>query len=153
MNLKQVRNEALLFAAVCFVTLAGLPVTLHCVAQEQDGQATNPGSPSPASPAANNESAIRVYKVGDGVTNPKLIHWVDPVYPRAVSEKHIQGFCVVALVVDDKGMPQDVWVARKSGNKELDASALKAVQKYRFEPSTFQGKPVAVTIKVDVNFR
>jgi outer membrane biosynthesis protein TonB len=35
----------------------------------------------------------------------------------------------------------------------LDENAVDAVRRYRFEPSTFQGKPVPVEIDVEVNFR
>ena len=35
----------------------------------------------------------------------------------------------------------------------LDENALKAVTKYRFKPAMFDGKPVPVKIKIEVNFR
>jgi TonB family protein len=35
----------------------------------------------------------------------------------------------------------------------LDEKALEAVQRYRFKPAMKDGKPVASTISVEVNFR
>lgn len=56
------------------------------------------------------------------------------------------------LFVDESGVPRNVHVVRPLG-MGLDDNAVDAVRRYRFEPSTFQGKPVPVEIDVEVNFR
>jgi TonB family protein len=35
----------------------------------------------------------------------------------------------------------------------LDEKAVEAVRRYRFKPATLQGKPVAVELNIEVNFR
>jgi periplasmic protein TonB len=35
----------------------------------------------------------------------------------------------------------------------LDQKAVEAVKQYKFEPAMFDGKPVAVTVDIRVNFR
>jgi periplasmic protein TonB len=65
--------------------------------------------------------------------------------------------------VDTAGTPQNVRVARsmadqvseklRSAALSLDLSAVKSVKQYRFKPGEFEGKPVPVEVKVEVNYR
>ena len=59
---------------------------------------------------------------------------------------------VLAIIVDDKGLPRDVRVIRPLG-LGLDQKAIEAVQKWRFRPGMKDGKPVAVSATIEVNFR
>lgn len=96
-------------------------------------------------------SGIR--KVGPDVTPPKLIYSVTPVYPKKLGKKnHIQGLCVLSLIVDASGRPEHVRLVR-SIEPTLDANAIAAVGEYRFKPATYQGKPVPVIVDIAVNFR
>jgi TonB family protein len=54
--------------------------------------------------------------------------------------------------VDEYGMPQNVHVVRGVGYG-LDKNAVESVKKYRFKPAMMEGKPVAVYLNVEVNFR
>jgi outer membrane biosynthesis protein TonB len=49
-------------------------------------------------------------------------------------------------------MPRDVHVLR-SLSPDFDANAIKAVEKYRFTPAKRFGRPVAVAMNVEVNFK
>lgn len=95
-----------------------------------------------------------VYKVGHGVSAPVPLNRVAAKYPKAVREKREKLDCVVVLglVVDAKGMPQDVHVV-KSFRADFDAQAVKAAKQYRFRPAMLSGNPVAVSIKMQVNFK
>lgn len=95
-----------------------------------------------------------VYKVGHGVSAPVPLHTVPAKYPKAVREKDekLDGIVVLGLVVDAKGMPQDIHVV-KSFRSDFDAQAVKAVKQYRFKPAMLSGKTVAVSIKIEVNFK
>jgi TonB family protein len=59
---------------------------------------------------------------------------------------------MIAVIVDARGYPLNPRVIRSLG-MGLDEKALEAVQKYRFKPAMKDGKPVAATISVEVNFR
>jgi TonB family protein len=59
---------------------------------------------------------------------------------------------VLFVVVDDKGMPQQLRVLRPLG-LGLDEKAIEAVQKWRFKPGVKDGRPVAVQATIEVNFR
>src|SRR6187402_103334 len=90
----------------------------------------------------------RVYQIGNGVSAPVLRFQANPEYPRAALQRGSQlqgGKCSVSLVVDAKGMPTDVHVA-KSLSPDFDANAMQAVRQYRFAPARRLGQPVAVAL-------
>jgi TonB family protein len=95
-----------------------------------------------------------VYEVGHGVSAPVLLNTVLAKYPESVRKKaeKLDGIVLLGLVVDAKGMPQDIHVV-KSFRADFDAEAVKAVKRYRFRPAMRSGKPVAVSIKIEVNFK
>ena len=94
----------------------------------------------------------KVYKVGDGVSAPVIVHSVDAEFSQKAKDAKYQGVAVVSLVVDAHGMPQHVHTVKKLG-MGLDEKAIEAVRQYRFNPAMRFGKPVAVSINVEVNFR
>lgn len=95
-----------------------------------------------------------VYKVGHGVSAPIPLNKVPARYPKSVREKgeKLDGVVLLGIVVDAKGMPQDIHVV-KSFRPDFDAEAVKAVKQYRFRPAMRSGNPVAVSVKVEVNFK
>ena len=78
-------------------------------------------------------------------------------------KKKITSSCVVGLTVDTDGNPKDVHVISSIPsleNKklrvavvELQESCTKPVKQYRFEPGQYQGKPVPIELKVNINFQ
>jgi TonB family protein len=93
-----------------------------------------------------------LYHVGGGVAAPQLIFAPDPEFSDEARRAKFQGVCVVSLIVDSQGNPQRVQVVRHLG-MGLDQKAVEAVRHYRFKPATRQGKPVAVEVNIEVNFR
>ena len=101
--------------------------------------------------AAQAEQA-KVYKVGGDVTPPVLTHSVDAEYSKKAKDAHYQGVSVVSCVVGMDGLPRHVRTMRGVG-MGLDEKAIEAVRQYRFEPALLHGRPVAVAITIEVNFR
>jgi TonB family protein len=93
-----------------------------------------------------------VFRVGGGVSAPRALNTPDPDYSEEARKAKYQGTCVLWLIVDSSGHPRDVKVARSLG-MGLDQKAIEAVRKWTFEPAMKDGKPVAVQINVEVNFR
>jgi TonB family protein len=91
-------------------------------------------------------------KVGGGTSAPRVIYNPDPEYSEKARLAKFQGVCVLFLVVDTDGIPQDIKVARPLG-MGLDEKAIEAVKKWRFEPARKDGIPVAVKVNVEVAFR
>lgn len=92
-----------------------------------------------------------VFHVGGGVSAPQLIYAPDPEFSDEARRAKYQGVCVVSLIVDAQGNPQDVRVIRHLG-MGLDQKAVQAVRQYKFKPAMLNGKPVAVEVNIEVNF-
>jgi hypothetical protein len=136
-------------------------------------QQTTPTAPAtsdkqPETPAKShqprpNPDASGKYHVGDGVTAPVLIHSEEPKMSKNMRKANISGSCLVAVTVNTNGDPADVHIVRSTldpNDKEvrdvaigLQDICIEAAQKYRFQPATFQGKPVPVDLKVEIIFQ
>lgn len=93
-----------------------------------------------------------VMRPGGGVSAPLLLHSVDPEFSDEARRAKYQGICVVSLIVDKNGNPQNIQVVRALG-MGLDQKAEEAVKQYKFKPAYYQGHPVPVLINVEVDFR
>lgn len=94
-----------------------------------------------------------VYRVGGSIAAPVPITTPEAKYSREAKGKRIQGICLIGLIVDAKGMPQNVRVIH-SLEPSLDQNAIEAVRAYRFKPAMKDGTiPVPVYIDIEVNFR
>jgi TonB family protein len=92
-----------------------------------------------------------VFRVGGGVSAPKAIFAPDPEYSEEARKAKYQGTAVLSLIVGADGRPRQISVARSLG-MGLDQKAIEAVKQWKFEPAKKDGVPVAVMIRVDVDF-
>jgi TonB family protein len=93
-----------------------------------------------------------VFRVGGGVSAPKVMESPSPDYSEEARKAKYQGVVVAFLIVDATGRPRDVRVGRSLG-MGLDQKVIEAVRRWKFQPAMKDGKPVAVNISVEVNFR
>jgi protein TonB len=94
-----------------------------------------------------------VYHVGGGISAPVPLNSVEAEFSDEARRAKYSGVCLIQMIVDAHGMPQDPRVVRPLG-MGLDQKALEAVRKYRFKPAIKDGRtPVPVMITVEVNFR
>jgi len=92
-----------------------------------------------------------VFRVGGGVSAPRVLENPSPDYSEEARKAKYQGTVVLWLIVDANGRPRDVRVARSLG-MGLDQKAIEAVRLWKFQPAMKDGTPVAVQINVEVNF-
>jgi TonB family protein len=92
-----------------------------------------------------------VFRVGTGVSAPRVLEDPSPEYSEEARKAKYQGTVVLWLIVDSNGKPRDVKVARSLG-MGLDQKAIEAVRLWKFRPAMKDGTPVAVQINVEVNF-
>jgi protein TonB len=92
-----------------------------------------------------------VFKIGGGVQAPRALYAPDPEYSEEARKAKYQGTVVLWLIVGPDGHPRDVRIARSLG-MGLDEKAIEAVKKWKFEPATKDGRPVAVEMNVEVGF-
>jgi TonB family protein len=93
-----------------------------------------------------------LFRVGGGVSAPRALYAPDPEYSEEARKSKYQGVVVLWLIVGADGRPRDMRVSRSLG-MGLDQKAIEAVRQWKFEPAMKDGKPVAVQINVEVNFR
>jgi bla regulator protein blaR1 len=111
---------------------------------------------SQATPIQNPSQGIagspKTYHVGGDVSAPKLIFAPDPQFSDEALQAKYQGVCVLSLIVDAEGRPRRLHVVRHLG-MGLDQKAVEAVEQYTFKPAMRFGKPVAVEVNIEVNFK
>jgi periplasmic protein TonB len=102
-------------------------------------------------PGSGGNAGGGVYQVGGGISAPTVIHSVEAEFSDEARRAKYQGVCMVSLIVDAQGNPQDIHVARALG-MGLDEKAIEAIRQYKFKPALKDGKtavPVMITIEVD----
>ena len=92
------------------------------------------------------------FRPGNGVSAPRPIYDPEPEYSEEARRIRYQGVVVLSLIVDPFGRARNIHIVRALG-LGLDEKAIEAVQKWKFEPGMKDGRPVAVAVTVEVNFR
>jgi TonB family protein len=106
--------------------------------------------PAPSAPPAPENPELE--RVGHGVSAPVPLNSVEAEFSDEAKRKGVSGVCLISLIVDTQGKPQNPRVVRGVGYG-LDEKALEAVRKYHFKPAMKGKVPVPVMITVEVNFR
>jgi TonB family protein len=79
-----------------------------------------------------------------------LLERVEPQYPEAAREQHIQGPVVLNVLVGPTGLVRETSVI--SGDPLLAKAATDAVRQWRFSPHQLNGKAVEFETRITVNF-
>lgn len=101
---------------------------------------------TPQSPAA-----VVYGQYDPGITRAKATYQPNPEYSDRAARKKIQGDVRLSIVVTAEGTVRDPQVTR-SLDKDLDKNAVECVKKWKFDPATKDGKPVATHVAVEVSF-
>lgn len=80
----------------------------------------------------------------------RLIHKVQPKYPKAAKKAHIEGTVILRAVIEKDGTIG--YLEAVSGPTELIPSAKEAVRKWRHSPSLLGNEPISVNTDIRVNF-
>ena len=120
-------------------------------------------TPAPQVSAAPQPDVTGAYRVGNGVSSPKLVFQVEPEFSEKARKLKIAGKCVMSALVGTSGLVQEVVTTQSLADKvpkksreaalSLDEEARRAVGRYRFEPAMYQGKAVPVRVVIDVDFQ
>jgi TonB family protein len=102
--------------------------------------------------ALNPVHAQEVHKIGDGVSQPRVIYKVDPQYTEDARRDKIAGPVTLSLVVGADGLAHDISIVQPL-DPGLDVKAAEAIEKWRFAPGMLNGEAVAVQATIVVNFR
>ena len=81
----------------------------------------------------------------------ELLHRVDPVYPAAALENHIEGPVVLEATISSHGFLRHIRVL--NGNALLANAVLDAVQGWSYQPRRVRGRAVETETRIVVNFQ
>lgn len=101
-------------------------------------EAPPPPSPPPAPPVA--------------TQSPVPVSAPAPDYPRRALRRGEQGVVLLRVDVSAAGVPTSVGIVRSSRSRDLDRAAVNAVERWRFQPAMADGRPVAGTVEVPIEF-
>jgi TonB family protein len=102
-----------------------------------------------ALPAAGQD---QVYKPGNGVKTPVLVHEVKPQYTKDAMARKVQGVVEMQCVVLSDGTIADNVKVTKSLDPDLDRQAIIAVKQWTFRPGTKDGQAVPVQVDIELTF-
>ena len=103
-----------------------------------------PPPPPPEAPPA-------VVMVNVDIDPPELVHKVEPIYTESARHVGLHGVVILELIIDTSGAVESVKVHRGLP-LGLTESAVNAVKQWRFRPSVFNNRPVAVRYILTVRF-
>jgi TonB family protein len=121
-------------------------------AKQQDARAAEVRASVVGGKAQSVVSSANAYRVGNGVTAPRLIFKLEPQYTEEARAAKYQGTVLLYIEVQPDGRATNIRVQRSLG-LGLDEKAVEAVQQWRFTPGTKDGVPVPVAATIEVNFR
>jgi protein TonB len=104
----------------------------------------------PAEPVKPVESA-RAVTDRPSFKEAKLLSRVEPVYPAAAKQSHIQGTVKVNVTIGADGVPRSLNCV--SGNPHLCQAASDAIRKWRYAPAETNGQPVEAQTSVSLVFQ
>ena len=90
-------------------------------------------------------------RVSTGVTEARLIHRVNPIYPAEARIQRLAGLVALDATVAEDGSINNIKVV--SGPSLLASAATTAVKQWRYSPSTLDGKPIEVQKRITIVFK
>jgi TonB family protein len=93
----------------------------------------------------------RALELPSGVAANSLLYRVEPEYPEAAREQHIEGPVKLEIHIDPDGVVEEVRLV--SGEAVLGKAAIAAVRQWRFRPHAVHGQFAEMETTVTLNFR
>jgi TonB family protein len=123
--------------------VAILMFVLPWLCEAQDSQAPDTKPPTATSSAAIQPDAAQIVP-------GRLIHQVDPKYPKEARKENLEGQIVLRATIGADGKVSGVSIT--SGDLVLAEEAVDAVRRWKFRPYTQNGTPVGVLQSLTFNF-
>jgi periplasmic protein TonB len=114
---------------------------------------TPPAAPTAAGRTTGVADASRTGREATGpLTPPRQLQRAVARYPESARLAGVQGTTVIRVRVARDGGVADAVIERSSGHEELDAAAMEAAKRLRFEPARRGGEPVDMWFLLPVHF-
>jgi TonB family protein len=93
-----------------------------------------------------------VFRVGGGVSAPRVIKEVEPEFSEEARKAKYTGTVLVRVVIGPDGNVRSASVLSPVG-MGLDEKAVEAAKQWKFDPARKDGRPVSVYAQIEVNFQ
>jgi protein TonB len=87
------------------------------------------------------------------VTEPRQIVDATPIYPANARQRRLEGWVELEIAIGSDGAVGEVSVVRSEPAKVFDREAVRAAQRWRFEPRRENGVAVATRVRKTLNFK
>ena len=84
---------------------------------------------------------------------PRMVRWLRPSFPLDWARTEMEGTVRLRFVIRSTGATSEIDIQRSSGSQKLDASATEAAKFWRFEPESWNGRPIDSNATVELTFR
>lgn len=143
------RSSMRRFCGAALVALLGCGVAFAAWSSQPRTVSREAARPQ-AAPPSSAVSGIETLQQGRVLEDSRAQH--PPRYPADALKEGKTGMTVLVVDIDAQGSVTGLKVERSSGDARLDAAALETAVKWRFNPATKQGRPVASKVRVPIQF-
>ncbi len=117
--------------------------------EQKTGPVARPTVPQPV-------PAVRSFPAEFGMDEvdekPRVLQKVNPVYPHRAKRRNIKGKVTVKFLVSVSGDVTKPSVVEAKPEGVFEQSVLQAIQRWRFKPGYYQGKPVPTWVILPIQF-
>ena len=90
--------------------------------------------------------------VGNGVSQPRVLHKVAPTYSKEAERERVQGTALYSIIIDKSGKARNLELLSPLGYG-LDEKGIESIEKWVFAPGMKDGVPVNVLATIEIDFR
>jgi periplasmic protein TonB len=134
---------------------AATPTPAATVTEARPAAASPPTTASPPAVAAAAQPAAPTSPPASApqVEEARQVVDVRPAYPAQARQRKVEGWVELEMAISTSGEVVDVEVVRSEPTRIFDREAIRAAQRWRFEPRKENGVPVATRVRKTVTFR
>lgn len=118
---------------------------------DRDFTMANEGGQQVADKVNAPEDQPKLIRIGGRVAESNLTTKVQPIYPAAAKEAHVQGTVEIEATISKDGVPVELRVV-SSPSDDLSQSAIEAVRQWRYRPTLLNGNPIEIVTDIIVNY-
>jgi protein TonB len=93
----------------------------------------------------------RLLRVGGDSAQQTLVQQQRPIYPDAAKHRGIMGTVRLSVLIGTSGAVEKIFPI--SGPRELRQCSVEAVEKWRYKPTSLNGRPARIVTTVDVTYQ
>ncbi|HEX6810517.1 MAG TPA: energy transducer TonB [Planctomycetota bacterium] len=97
------------------------------------------------------ETMVQAFSLTDLDQKPRAVFQAEPLFPKEMRGKKVEGVVAVIFVVDPAGKVAEPRV-QQSSHPAFDKPAVDAVRQWKFEPGVKAGKRVPCKMRVSIRF-